>query len=154
MMCGCAGPENKLGRGINNSMEFVRMGELRRSMEQTALWDSPSRAYTTGLIRGFNRSLVRTGLGIYEIATFPLPPYKPLLTPKGWPDYNLYPDPSIRTTTYPYGGLKLPGEPVYPDNYKPNIISDAVFATDTSLGYSGGDVFPLIPGSRFRIFDN
>jgi hypothetical protein len=28
-----------------------------------------------------------------------------------------------------------------------------MFATDTNLGFSGGDVAPFIPGSRFRIFD-
>ena len=153
-LTGCAGPEQKLGRGLNNSLEFVRMGEIRRSVEQTALWDSPAEAHTTGLVRGFNRSLARTALGVYEIATFPLPPYHALFTPKGWPQYNLYPDPSIRTTTYPWGGLKLPADPVYPDSYKPGLISDSLFCTDTSLGFSGGDVAPMIPGSRFRIFDN
>jgi len=25
---------------------------------------------------------------------------------------------------------------------------------DTALGFSGGDLAPMIPGSRFRIFDN
>jgi hypothetical protein len=28
-----------------------------------------------------------------------------------------------------------------------------VFETDINLGFSGGDVAPIIPGSRFRIFD-
>ena len=27
-------------------------------------------------------------------------------------------------------------------------------ATDTAIGFSGGDIAPLIPGSRFRIFEN
>lgn len=130
MACGCSGPEKKLGRGINNLTEFVRMGEIRRSVEQTALWYGPETAYTTGFIRGFNRSLARTFIGAYEVVTFPFPSYDPLFTNKFSPN------------------------PVYPDSYKPNLIEDQTFAPDTSLGYAGGDVVPFIPGSRFRIFDN
>ena len=43
---GCAGPENKLGRGVRNFTEFTRLGEFSRSVEQTALWDGPQHAYT------------------------------------------------------------------------------------------------------------
>jgi hypothetical protein len=43
---------------------------------------------------------------------------------------------------------------VYPDSYKPRLLSDSTFDTDTSLGFSGGDVMPFVPGSRFHIFDN
>src|SRR5712664_1170605 len=70
-LAGCAGPEQKLGRGINNLTEFARGGEIRRSMEQTALWDGTDAAYTTGFIRGFNRSVVRTAVGFVEVITFP-----------------------------------------------------------------------------------
>ena len=146
---GCAGPEDKLGRGIRNSTEFLRGGQIRRSMEQTALWQGPDAAYTTGFIRGFNRSLARTAIGIYEVVTFPAPPYGPLLTP----EYDLYPDESVRTKTYPYGGMVLEADPPYPANYYPKLVSDSIFATDTALGFGGGDVFPKAPGSRFRIFD-
>jgi putative exosortase-associated protein (TIGR04073 family) len=147
---GCAGPEQKLGRGLSNVTEFARFGEISRSIEQTALWDGPQSAFTTGFIRGFNRSVARTAVGAFEVATFPAPPYKPLMTPK----HRLYPDSSIRTTTEPYGGLKLEARKVYPASYQPNLISDALFSTDGSLGFSGGDIAPMIPGSRFRIFDN
>ena len=34
---GCAGPEQKLGRGLSNTFEIARMGEMRRSVEQTAI---------------------------------------------------------------------------------------------------------------------
>ena len=51
-------------------------------MEQTALWDDPNTASTTGFLRGFNRTMARTGIGIYEIVTFPIPPYTPMLEPK------------------------------------------------------------------------
>ncbi len=149
-LTGCAGPERKLGRGINNLTEFVRMGEIRRSMEQTALWEGPEASYTTGFIRGFDRSVVRTAIGAYEVVTFPIPPYGPLLTSTN----RLYPDYSIRNSYYPFGGMVLPENPVWPENYRPGLLSDSIFATDTSMGFSGGDVAPMIPGSRFRIFDN
>lgn len=125
---GCAGPEQKLGRGINNATEFARMGELRRSMEQTAIWDGTEEGYTTGFIRGFNRSLARTGVGLFEIVTFPIP------TPN-------------------YDPIFLPASPVYPDSYTPALIADPTFGPDAALGFTGGDVTPFLPGSRFRIFD-
>ena len=34
---GCTGPEQKLGRGLDNTFEIVRWGELRRSVEQNAV---------------------------------------------------------------------------------------------------------------------
>ena len=60
---GCAGPEQKLGRGMSNTFEIVRLGEMRRTVEQTAVFDSPGAGYTTGVIRGFDRSVARTGDG-------------------------------------------------------------------------------------------
>jgi putative exosortase-associated protein (TIGR04073 family) len=123
---GCAGPERKMGRGMLNVTEFARLGEVRRSMEQTALWDNTDAAYTTGFVRGLNRSLARTAVGAYEIVTAPLPPYDPVF---------------------------LPEYTVYPDSYRPRLIADPTFGPDSALGFSGGDVAPFIPGSRFRIFD-
>jgi putative exosortase-associated protein (TIGR04073 family) len=125
-MSGCTGPEKKLGRGMNNMTEFARLGELRRSMEQTAVWENTEEAYTTGVIHGMNRSLARTAVGAFEILTFPLPPYEPVF---------------------------FPSEPVWPDSYRPNLIADPTFSPDSALGFSGGDVAPFVPGSRFRIFD-
>ena len=133
---GCASPdqgfafEQKFGRGLRNLTEFARGGEIRRSMEQTALLDGPDMGYSTGFIRGFNRSLVRTGVGVYEMITAPFPPYDPVFT-----DY-------------------MTVNPVYPDSYTPHLMADPTFGPDTSLGFAGGDVAPLFPGSRFRIFDN
>ena len=126
---GCANVENKFGRGMSNTYEIVRGGEFRRSMEQSALAQGGDFAYTTGFIHGFNRTLGRTGIGIYEVVTAPFPPYGP-----------------VCTDTFAPGA-------VYPDNYTPGVVADSMFATDTELGYSGGDVVPFIPGSRFRIFD-
>jgi len=129
MATGCANVERKLGRGLNNTWEIVRGGEFRRTMEQTALFDSPDTAYGAGFFTGLNRTLARTGVGIYEVVTAPFPPYKPVFT-----DY-------------------LAPNPVYPDNNVPNLVEGSMFATDTEIGFSGGDVAPMMPGSRFRIFD-
>jgi putative exosortase-associated protein (TIGR04073 family) len=127
---GCAGPESKLGRGTSNMFEAVRMGEMRRTIEQTAVLDSPGEGYTTGAVRGFDRSVARTGVGIYEVLTFPFPPYHPVATGYLSPD------------------------PVFPESYKPGLMADPLFKTDTYTGFSGGDVAPFIPGSRFSIWDN
>src|SRR5213078_5088993 len=88
--------EQKFGRGLRNATEFARGGEIRRSMEQTGLLDGPDVAYSTGFIRGFNKSLVRTGVGVYEMITAPFPPHDPVFT-----DY-------------------MSVNPVYPDSYKPH----------------------------------
>ena len=150
MVSGCAGPERKLGRGLMNLAEFGRLGEMRRSVEQTALWEGPEAGYTTGLVRGFNRSVARTLVGAYEVATFPIPSYDPLFVPPT----EIYPDESIRYLKPNWGGFVLPTEAPYPASYRPRLIAESTFATDTSLGFSGGDVNPFVPGSRFRIFDH
>jgi putative exosortase-associated protein (TIGR04073 family) len=151
---GCAGPSHKLGRGINNATEFTRLGDIRRSMEQTAMWYGPDRAYTTGFIQGVNRSLTRTVLGVAEIATFPIPT----------PSYDaFYMKHSKGSEDIYIGGPYQPKQlwsldfmtedPVYPTNFKPGLISDSTFATDTQVGFGSGDVLPMVPGSRFHIFD-
>ncbi len=126
---GCANTETKLGRGFSNMTEFARLGEMRYEMEQTALFDQPGGHYATGFIRGLSKTFARTGVGMYEVVTAPFPPYDPVLT-----DY-------------------LSPNPKYPDNYHPDIIDDSMFATDTDMGFSGGDIAPYIPGSRFKVFD-
>ena len=131
LVAGCTGPQSngpraKLGRGLNNVTEFARLGEIRRSMEQTALWDSADVAYTKGFLMGLHRSVERTVVGAWEILTFPLPSYE---------------------------GRYFPEHPVYPDSYKPHVLADQTFAHDAVLGFYGGDIAPMIPGSRFHIFD-
>lgn len=125
---GCAGPEKKFGRGMNNIGEVVRMGEMRRSVEQAGVFEGSPAAHGRGFISGLNKSLARIGVGVYEVVTFPIPSYDPMFT------------------TY-----LTPG-PSYPDSYKPGLPSDPLFDTDTALGFSGGDVAPIVPGSRFSIF--
>jgi len=127
---GCTGPETKLGRGVSDTLEVARMGEIRRSVEQTAIFVSPSAGYTAGVINGFDHTVVRTAIGVFEVVTFPVPPYKPVFT-----------------------SYVKPG-PIFPESYKPGLISEGVFDTDTYMGFSGGEVAPFIPGSRFKVFDN
>ncbi len=126
---GCANTEKKLGRGMSNMTEFARLGEIRRSVEQTALFEQPGGHYATGFVRGLTKSFARTGGGIYEVVTCPFPPYDPVFT-----DY-------------------LSPNPVYPDNYAPDLIDDSLFATDVNMGFSGGDIFPYIPACRFKVFN-
>jgi putative exosortase-associated protein (TIGR04073 family) len=129
LITGCAGPEEKFGRGLRDITEFGRLGEIRRSMEQSALFDSPDVAYTTGFVQGFNKSLARTGLGVFEIVTAPFGPYDPICT------------------------HYLPPHTIYPDSYVPHLVADPTFSPDAALGFFGGDVAPIVVGSRFRIFD-
>jgi len=128
---GCTGPEHKLGRGLSNTYEIVRWGELRRSVEENAIEPIPGQGYY-GFCHGFDRSLARTGIGLMETVTFPIP------TPTYDPIFPNYMSP----------------DPVFPLSYQPGLVSDAMFDTDTYTGFSGGDVAPWVPGSRFSIFDN
>lgn len=128
---GCAGPEQKLGRGVMNLTEFTRMGEINRSIEQTALFDDNTIAPTTGFIRGVNQSFKRTAVGLYEIVTFPIPNYR----------------------NKDYGPVLKPEYPQFPASYTPGIFADSIMSSDSALGFGSGDVAPMIPGSRFRIFE-
>jgi putative exosortase-associated protein (TIGR04073 family) len=134
LVTGCAGPEEKLGRGFNNVTEIARMGEVRRSIEQTTVLENRDLAFTTGLFHGVDMTVLRTAAGFYEVATFPIPNHSPM---------NYGP-------VMPY---VLTENPVYPDSYAPNNLSDQMTSPDTSLGFSGGDIMPYVPGSRFHIFD-
>jgi putative exosortase-associated protein (TIGR04073 family) len=144
-LSGCQGPEQKLSRGIDNTFEVVRLGDLRRSVEQSAVFSSPEVAYTYGFVHGIDQTIKRVGLGVYETATFLLPNY------------------SFASSSWNYGPILtdvcryvdgVPAVPQYPDSYRPGIISGSTFDTDTYTGFSGGDVAPFVPGSRFKIFDN
>lgn len=152
---GCAGPEQKLGRGLRNTMEGARLGELRRSIEQTSLWEGQDRAYTTGIVRGVNRTVARTALGVFEVVTFPIPTtpdgtYEAPFTPKG----PIYPDHSITTLNQGgYGGLVIPEDPVYPDVVGGRRKANSVIETDSTIGFDGGDVAPGFFGTRFKVFE-
>ena len=130
LSAGCTSAESKLGRGVSNTAELMRLSEFNRSIEQHSLYEGPNSGFATGLMSGIDHSIVRTGVGLYEIVTFPIPPYHPVLT-----NY-------------------LTPEPHYPDAYSPRKWNEPVLDTDHSLGFGGGDEMPWFPGSRFRVFDN
>ena len=131
--CSVPGTERKFGRGVANATEFTRLGEIQRSIEQTVVLKNPEAGYTAGFFHGFNRSVARTGVGIYEMATAPFP--------NDW-------------CTKDYGPIYRPEWPVYPDSYRPQPWAVNFLQPDANLGFSGGDIMPFIPGSRFHIFDN
>lgn len=149
VFAGCAGPERKLGRGLANVTEFARFGEMSRSIEQTALWEGPERAYTTGVVRGFNRSLARTAIGAFEIVTFPIPTptYDALFTPEG----PIVPDYSVATYRENWGGLALPESPGTPDSYSQIYSSLPEMDTSSQLGVTSGEVLNGFPFGRFRV---
>jgi putative exosortase-associated protein (TIGR04073 family) len=132
-LTGCAGPEQRLGSGINNATEFSRLGEMRRSIEQTAVFDSPEAGYTVGAIHGFDQSVYRTAMGAYQIVTFPAGDF---------------------LSQSSFDQKYVPKGTVYPDSYRPGLISTPLFQTDTYVGFSGGNIAPFIPGNRFSIFEN
>ena len=73
----------KLGRGIANTL--TGWVELPKNIYSTSVDDNPLAGVTLGLAKGAGMTLVRTGAGIYEIATFPFPlpeAYKPILEPE------------------------------------------------------------------------
>lgn len=146
---GCAGPERKLGRGLHNVTEFARFGEISRSVEQTALWEGPELAYTTGVVRGFSRSLARTAIGAFEVATFPIPTptYDAMFTPKG----PLVPDYSIANYNENWGGMALPEKAGAPDSYKQIFSALPEMDTSGQLGVTSGEVAPGFWSGRFRV---
>lgn len=76
-------PFTKLGRGIANTL--TGWIELPKNIYNTSVEDNPLAGVTLGLAKGAGMTLVRTGAGIYEIATFPFPlpeAYKPILEPE------------------------------------------------------------------------
>ena len=128
---GCAGPEQKLGRGMSDTLEITRMGELRRSVEQTTVFDSPSAGYTAGIDPRFGSS--RWSARRWACMRWPLSRCRRI-------------SPCSPATSSP--------APFIPESYKPGRMSEGLFDTDTYMGFSGGDVAPFIPGSRFKVFDN
>ncbi|MCC6235652.1 MAG: exosortase system-associated protein, TIGR04073 family [Verrucomicrobiales bacterium] len=154
LVIGCAGPEKKLGRGIRNITEITRGGEMARSVEQTTLWEGSQKGVTTGVIRGINRTVARTLIGVAEVATF----YAPWPKDGGWtydacytPDGPLYPDYSMATYTEPWGGLRLPEDPGVPDSYSHSYPAISAMDTDSEMGITGGSILPMYPFGKFKI---
>ena len=158
LVAGCAGPEKKLARGINNVTEFTRFGEISRSVEQTTLWEGPAKGRTLGFIRGFNRSVARTLIGVGEVATF----YAPTPTCREgdtrWtydatytPDGPLYPDYSVATYNENWGGMRLPEYGGTPDSFSAAYPATGAMDTDSQVGVTGGAVISAFPFGKFTI---
>lgn len=131
LLAGCAGPEQKLGRGIRNTCEIVRWSSMERSVEQSSLFDSTEKGQTDGVVSGFTQTIARTGMGLVDIVTFPIP----------FPSYKAW------------GTNVVSADLQWPDSYKPGNRGAQAMLTDDKLGFAGGTVMPWVPGNRFRIFD-
>jgi putative exosortase-associated protein (TIGR04073 family) len=151
---GCSAPAYKLGRGWNNMTEVFRGGDMRRSIEQTSLFHGADSAYTFGAMQGISRTVARTVLGAVEVVTFPFPTptYDPIYKTSPTPQEDVYIAGPLRSDQF-FSLKFMTQDPQYPSNYKPGPFADSVIATDTTLGFSGGDIIPMAPGSRFFIFN-
>ena len=73
----------KLGRGVANTL--TGWVELPKTVYSTSRDENAFSGMTLGIAKGAGLSIVRTGAGIFEIATFPFPlpeNYKPILEPE------------------------------------------------------------------------
>ena len=73
----------KLGRGVANAL--TGWVELPKNIYNTSVEDNALTGMTLGLAKGAGMTLVRTGAGIFEVASFPFPvpeDYKPILEPE------------------------------------------------------------------------
>lgn len=80
-------PLKKLGRGLANCLTFPI--EIPNQISKTNNCEGPAAAATVGLVKGVVMAAFRAVVGVYEVATFPLPIpecYKPILTD---PEYML-----------------------------------------------------------------
>ncbi len=82
-VCFAQDPFTKLGRGVANTL--TGWVELPKNIYNTSVEENAFAGITLGLAKGVGMTIVRTGAGIYEIATFPFPipeSYKPILDPE------------------------------------------------------------------------
>ena len=76
-------PSKKLGRGLVNIL--TGWVELPKNIYETSAESNPFAGITIGLAKGLGMTVVRTGAGIFDAATFPFPlpeGYKPILEPE------------------------------------------------------------------------
>jgi len=84
-------PLNKLSRGLGNTLTCYF--ELPASIFRTGVERGPFLAWIIGPVNGLFTTLVRFGTGVFDTATFLIPPYgKPLMNPEYASDslYNAY----------------------------------------------------------------
>ena len=73
----------KLGRGLANVL--TGWVELPKNIYDTSVEENALSGMTMGLAKGLGMTIVRTGAGVYEVVTFPLPvpeDYQPVLEPE------------------------------------------------------------------------
>ena len=76
----CDDALKKLGRGLANCITFPF--EIFEQIKKTNLSDGPIAGWTWGLLKGVGMTGVRAVVGVYEVATFPVPlpkNYEPIL---------------------------------------------------------------------------
>ncbi|MFO1457923.1 MAG: exosortase system-associated protein, TIGR04073 family [Verrucomicrobiota bacterium] len=126
LLTGCNSMEKKLGRGLTNLAEPLRMGELVRSAEQNSLSMDIDGSPGYGVIHGFTRTIERTAVGAFEVVTFPIP-------------------------TQP---IIYPVNPVFPDSQERSQIGYFGIGSDQFIGLQDSSVAPFIPGSEFNPLQN
>lgn len=82
-------PIHKAGRGVVNVLTSVL--EIPRNLHLGAQEENPLLGLGVGLVKGVVLAVVRIGVGVYEVVTFPIP------YPSGYAS--------------PYEGLELPDYP-------------------------------------------
>ena len=83
VLCFAGDAFTKLGRGVANTL--TGWVELPKTIYNTSKEENALAGMTLGLAKGAGLSIVRTGAGIFEVATFPFPlpeNYKPILEPE------------------------------------------------------------------------
>jgi putative exosortase-associated protein (TIGR04073 family) len=81
--CFAQDPAKKLGRGLGNIL--TGWVELPKNIYDTSVEENVLAGLTIGLAKGVGMTVVRTGAGVYETATFPFPlpeDYEPLVEPE------------------------------------------------------------------------
>ena len=74
-------PLRKLGRGLSNCISFPM--EFPSQISKVNNSDGPMAACSYGVVKGAVMCIFRAVVGVYEVATFPIPvprAYKPILT--------------------------------------------------------------------------
>ena len=77
----CGGPVEKLGRGLSNALTFPC--EIPYQISQTNKQNGLMAALSYGVLNGIFMTGARALVGVYEIATFPIPApgdFDPILT--------------------------------------------------------------------------
>ena len=79
-------PIHKMGRGLVNVL--TGWLEIPKQVQLGAQENNPVTGLTQGILRGTSLTLLRTGIGLYEAVSFPIPypkhfasPYEPLELP-------------------------------------------------------------------------